>query len=91
MFLTGAMLCLAPLTYSVLIQNDPPLQIHFPDAILRPQFNYPFYLTTVTGVLTILGAAAVAIMNIIFPRKMAAFFHHAYIEDDTFFEVSGII
>lgn len=86
-FLTGAMMCLAALTYSVLIQNDPPLRIHFPDAVLRPNFNYSFYLTLITGILTILAAMVIIVMDILWPRKIATFFHHTLTEDDVIFEV----
>lgn len=86
MFLTGVMMCLASLTYGVVIQNDPPLRIHFPDAVLRPEFNYAFYLTGATGLLTALCACLIILMDILVPRKIATIFHHAIIEEDTFFD-----
>ena len=88
MFLTGVMLCLAALTYSVMVQNDPPLRIHFPDDVLRPTFGFSFFLTIITGILTIKGACVVLVMNFCAPRKVAIFFHHTTIEDDTIFDVS---
>lgn len=88
MFLTGAMMCLAALTYGVVIQNDPPFIIHFPDDVLRPKFNYAFYLTGATGILTIVGACVIVLMDILFPRRIAAFFHHALTLEDAAFEVS---
>lgn len=87
MFLTGSLMCLAALTYSVVIQNDPPLRVPFPDAVLRPNFNYSFYLTLLTGIFTILGSGVVLLMDILWPRKIATFFHHALTEDDAIFEV----
>lgn len=87
MFLTGAMLCLAALTFSIVIQNDPPLQVHFPDAILRPKFNYSFYLTAATGVMTCILACIVLVMQNLYPRKVALFFHHTLLEDDAIYEV----
>ena len=87
MFLTGAMLCLAALTYRLLIKNNPPFQVHFPDAVLRPDYSYSFYLAIATGVLTILGSGVILFMSVVWPRKIATFFHHAIIEDDTMFEV----
>ena len=87
MFLTGVMMCLAGLTYGVLIQNDPPFLVRFPDAVLRPKFNYSFYLTTVTGVVTMVCACLIVCMDFIYPRKVASFFHHALTEEDTVFEV----
>lgn len=88
MLLTGSLLCLSVLSYGVLIRNDPPLRIYFPDGFLQPNFNYSFYLTLVTGVLTVLGGLLVLVMDIFYPRKIATFFHHALIEDDAIFEVS---
>ena len=87
MFLTGAMLCLSALTYSVVVQNDPPFMVHFPDAVLKPTFNYSFYLTVVTGGLTILASFVIFVMDLNYPRKVATFFHHAVISDDAIFEV----
>lgn len=91
MFLTGVMMCLACLVYGVVIQNDPPLTIHFPDDVLRPGFNYAFYLTGATGILTILGACLVVLINILYPRKSATFFHHALTLEDTTFEVIATV
>lgn len=87
MLLTGLILCLAALTYGVLIQNDPPLRIHFPDDVLRPSFNYSFYLTVATGGLTALLACLILLLEKFSPRKTATIFHHAVIEEDTTFEV----
>lgn len=86
MLITGLVLLLAVLTYGVLIQNDPPLRIVFPDATLRPKFNYSFYLTLVTGALTSFLACVIFLVDCICPRKTATFFHHSIIEDDTIFE-----
>lgn len=88
MFLTGILMCLAALAYSVIVQNDPPFKIRFADGVLKPNFNYAFYLTLVTGGLTVVAACVVIFLDLFFPRKVAAFFHHAIIEDDTIFEVS---
>ena len=87
MLITGLMMCLSCLTYGVVIQNDPPLRIYFPNEALRPVFTYAFYLCLFTGLLTILGAGIVILMDIFYPRKIAAFFHHAHIEEDDVFQV----
>ena len=88
MFLTGSMLLLAILSYSVIIQNDPSFRIHFPDGIIRPKFNYAFYLSLFTGFCTCVAAIVIIVMDFLYPRKTAAFFHHGLIEDDAIFEVS---
>lgn len=88
MFLTGLLMLLASFSYSVLIQNDPPFRIPFPDGVLRPAFDYSFYLTICTGGLTAILGLLLLLAKEYFPRKTAAFFHHSYIEDDAIFEVS---
>ena len=88
MFLTGAMLGLAALTYGVLVQNDPPLRIPFQDGVIQPMFSYSFYLTAITGGLTMIASIVILLLNWIWPRKVASFFHHSIVEDDTIFEVS---
>ena len=90
MLLTGLLLLLAVLTYGVLIRNDPPFQIVFPDATLRPKFSYSFYLTLVTGVVTSILASMIVLIDCVYPRKTAEFFHHSVIEDDAYCEVSII-
>jgi len=87
MLVTGLILLMATLSYGVLIQNDPPFRIPFPDGILRPKFSYSFYLTGCTGFMTTVVAIVVVLMDIHYPRKTATIFHHSYIEDDTMFEV----
>ena len=89
MFLTGCMMLLAILTYGVVTANDPPLRIIFPDNILRPKFNYAFYLTLITGIFTTILACIILLMNFLYPRKVAKVFHHGLIADDSIFEVSG--
>ena len=87
MFLTGSMLALAAFTYSIVVQNDPPLKIPFQDGVIQPTFNYSFYLTLITGVFTMANAIIILIMNWLMPRKIANFFHHSLVEDDSIFEV----
>ena len=89
MFLTGSMMGLAALTYGVVVQNNPPLTIPFQDGVIRPTFNYSFYLTVITGGLTMIAAIVIIIMDIFWPRKIATFFHHSLVEDDAIFEVSN--
>ena len=88
MLITGLMLLLATLSYGILIQNDPPLEIVFPDATLRPRFSYSFYLTLVTGIVTCALACLILLADYYSPRKIASFFHHSVIKDDTMFEVN---
>ncbi len=88
LFLTGSMLTLAAFQYSITVQNDPPLQIPFQDSVLRPTFNYSFYLTIITGLLTMFAAGVILLMDWLWPRKIAHFFHHSIVEDDAIFEVS---
>lgn len=87
MLITGLLLLLAVLNYGVLIQNDPPLRIIFPDATLRPKFNYSFYLTLVTGAVTSILACVILLVDFIYPRRTAEFFHHSVIDDDASYEV----
>jgi len=78
---------LACLTYGIVIINDPPLQIPFPDGTLIPQFSWAFWLVLVTGCLTVLAALVIVFIDIRLPRMTAEFFHHSTIEDDTIFQV----
>ena len=87
LLLTGILLCLATLTYSILTKNDPPFLVRFPDGALRLNFDYSFYMTGVTGLLTVVLAILVRCVGVIYPRSIATFFHHAIIEDDSIFEV----
>ncbi len=87
MLLTGLVFLLSALTYGVVIQNDPPLRIYFPNAVLRPHFNYSFYLAIGTGTLTCLIALLILLIDYIAPRTSARIFHHSSIEDDEVFEV----
>ena len=89
LFLTGSLLGLASFTYGIVVQNDPPLKIPFQDGVLQPTFNYSFYLTTITGGLTMIAAIAILVLNWLWPRKIAHFFHHSLVEDDSIFEASS--
>ena len=80
-------MCLAVLTYGVVIINDPPLKIPFQDDTIRPQFNYSFWITLCTGVVLTLAAVIVMIADIFWPREVAKMFHHGTIADDSIFEV----
>ena len=88
MLLTGLLMLLACLTYGVTIRNDPSLEIHFPDATLRPSFNYAFWLTLVTGSLTVILALVISYVDSYWPRNAANVFHHSTIIDDDIFVVS---
>ncbi len=75
---------LACLSYSTIIYNDPILQIHFPSQTLIPTFKPAFWINLGSGVLTVLIATVILILEKVIPLKMAAFFN---IQDDLFFEV----
>ena len=80
----------ACLTYGVTIVNNPPLQIHFPDGTLVPQFNWAFWLVLATGCLTALAAIVIVFIDKRSPRMTAEFFHHSTIEDDAIFQVNHL-
>ncbi len=90
MFLTGSMLGLAAFSYGIIVQNDPPLQIPFQDGVLKPTFNYSFYLTAVTGGVTMIAACVILLVDWLWPRKIAHFFHHSLVHDDNVFQVSSL-
>ena len=81
----------ACLTYGVTIVNDPPLQIHFPDGTLVPQFNWAFWLVLATGCLTALAAIVIVFIDKRSPRMTAEFFHHSTIEDHAIFQDLGMV
>lgn len=84
---TGLLMLLAVASYGLIIINDPPLQIHFYDGILKPKFKAPFYLVLFTGLGASILAIVIVIADYIWPRKVAEFFHHSIIEDDIIFQV----
>lgn len=87
MMITGLLMILSSASFGIIIVNDPAFEIHFWDAILKPTFNYSFYLVLVTGVLTWLLSLLILLINYLSPRKAAKIFHHSIIEDDSIFEV----
>ena len=85
---TGLLMLLAVASYGLIILNDPPLQIHFHDGVLKPQFKAPFYLVLLTGVGATILAIVIVIADKIWPRKVAQVFNHSIIEDDIIFQVT---
>ena len=78
---------LASATYGLTILNDPPLEIPFYDAVLKPQFRASFYLVLITGLVTSVLAIAIVIADYKCPRNIAKVFHHTIIADDVIFQV----
>ena len=81
---------LACATYGLTILNDPPLEIHFYDDVLRPRFRASFYLVLFTGLGASILAIIIVIADYMWPRKVAKVFHHSIIEDDIIFQVCKI-
>lgn len=79
---------LAAASYGLIIINDPPLQIHFYDGVLKPHFKASFYLVLFTGLGASILAVAIVIADYIWPRKVARIFNHSIIADDIIFEVT---
>ena len=79
---------LAVASYGLTILNDPPLQIHFHDDVLKPHFKASFYLVLLTGLGACILGIAIVIADYIWPRKVARIFHHSIIEDDIIFQVT---
>ena len=88
MLYMGLILCLAVFTYGMVIMNTTKMTIPFQDGTLNPQFGWSWWLTLVTGVFSVIASIVILITNYIFPRQVAAFFHHTLIEEDEFFAVS---
>ena len=82
---------LACATYGLTILNDPPLEIHFYDGILKPHFKISFYLVLFTGLGACIIAILIVISDYICPRKIAQVFHHSIIADDIIFQVPELI
>ena len=78
---------LASASYGLIILNDPPLEIHFADDVLRPHFKAPFYLVLFTGLGATILAIIIVIADCMCPRKVAVIFHHSIIVDDIIFQV----
>ena len=87
MAITGLLMITACLAYCLIISNDPVLKIHFPDQTLVLTFKYTYWLNLATGVVTLLVACAILILEQVIPGKMAAFFGHNTTQDDSIFEV----
>ena len=95
MLYMGLVLCLAVFTYGIVIMNGTnnsgKMRIPFQDGTIDPQFGWSWWLTLVTGVLSVVLSLIVLVTNYIFPRQVATFFHHTLIEEDEFFAVSYLV
>ncbi|KAL5457354.1 hypothetical protein EMCRGX_G034603 [Ephydatia muelleri] len=87
MLYMGLVLCLAVFTYGMVIMNTTKMTIPFQDGTLNPQFGWSWWLTLVTGIFSVIVSIVILVTNYIFPRQVAAFFHHTLIEEDEFFAV----
>lgn len=91
MIITGLLMLLAAASYGLITINDPPLQIHFPDGILKPNFRASFYLVLFTGLGACILGVAIVIADYIWPRKVAQIFNHSVIADDIIFQVTSVL
>ena len=83
--ITGSLMILTVFAYGIIIINDPPLELPFQDAILKPAFGWSWWLTLWTGVGTFFLGVFILLLDRFWPSKAAAIFHHSVVEDDAFF------
>lgn len=93
MFYTGLMMICACASYGIIIINSPQLKIPFGDiegrvTFLFPTFGWAWWLTLMTGIVTIGLAILIWVLNYFMPRKIAIVFHHSVVEEDEFFQVN---
>lgn len=93
MFYTGLMMVCASASFGIIIINSPPLKVPFGNiegavTFLFPSFGWAWWLTLVTGIVTMGLAILVWVLNYFMPRKIATVFHHSIVEEDEFFQVS---
>lgn len=92
MLTTGLVMCLASFAYAIIIINDPPFKLPFADneghlVRLAPHFGWSWYLNLFTGILVVILAIVILVLNYFIPRKIATVFHHSVVEEDEFFQV----
>ena len=92
MFSTGLCMIFASFAYAIIVINDPRILFPFADnhgdmVSLKPDFGWAWYLSLVTGIVTVFLSIVILFMNFFFPRKIAAVFHHSVVEEDEFFQV----
>ena len=83
--ITGSLMILSVFSYGIIIINDPPLELPFQDAVLKPSFGWSWWLTLWTGVGSFFLGIFILVLDKFWPSTAAAIFHHSIIEDDTFF------
>lgn len=104
MTILGIMMVFACFSYGIILINQPPLVLPWnrPECprmnmeedctiFMRPEFGWSFYLVLITGIITVILALIVLIMDYFFPRLIAPVFHHSIVEDDEIFTVSLIV
>ena len=89
------MIC-ACASFGIIIINSPPLKVPFGDiegnvTFLFPHFGWAWWLSLVTGIATVFLAVLVWVLNYFMPRRIATVFHHSVVEEDEFFQVSGLL
>ena len=86
MLYMGLVLCLAVFTYAIVIingaDNSAKMKIPFQDGDIDPQFGWSWWLTLVTGVLSVIVSFVILVVNSRRPDMTATFFHHMYTEDE---------
>lgn len=92
MLYTGLFMVLASFAYSIIIINDPVMEIPFGDieghrVALVLHHGWAYIINIVTGCGTTLLACLILILNFFFPRQVATFFHHTVVEEDEFFQI----
>ncbi|ESO86843.1 hypothetical protein LOTGIDRAFT_166847 [Lottia gigantea] len=73
MVLTGITMLLASIVYHV-CQPSQSLAVHFDDVVLRTSYGWCFWLTLVTGGLTIVIGTVLLLVDHFMPKKTAEFF-----------------
>ena len=92
MLYCGLFMVFASFAYSIIIINDPVMVIPFADdeghlTRMVLHHGWAWILNIVTGILTVLCACLILVLNYFFPRQVATFFHHTIVEEDEFFQV----
>ena len=71
--------------YGAIIMNDPELKIpfgHEDNQILRPRFDWAFYITLLTGIGCVILGCVIWILNYFVPQKIAIVFSRVVAEED---------
>ena len=87
--ITGCLMILANFSFGIIIINDPPLELPFQDAILKPAFGWSWWLVLWTGIGCFFLGFFLIFLDRFWPNKSAIIFHHSLVEDDQFFAVEN--